>query len=202
MDQEGRIPKERKKSLAVNSFFVFFFFKQGYTDELLLALKLKGESMESQLVSAVHVPHCRDNSVNSASDTMWMTCCVCSIPLQGQLSKFCISLLDTMWMTWESSATQNHSNVMNSYWSTLTLAQNTVLTRHMYSSQEQPDSLRRLSTVLAAQRLSGEISLYTSFILYFTLSHFSISVPPQPPTSNWHKISWINCLFFLFLCCT
>ena len=24
----------------------------------------------------------------------------------------------------------------------------------------------------------------------------------QPPTSNWHKISWINCLFFLFLCCT
>ena len=70
MDQEGRIPKERKKSLAVNSFFVFFFFKQGYTDELLLALKLKGESMESQLVSAVHVPHCRDSSVNSASDTM------------------------------------------------------------------------------------------------------------------------------------
>ena len=27
----------------------------------------------------------------------------------------------------------------------------------------------------------------------------------QPPTSNWHKISWINCVFFslsLFLCCT
>ena len=144
---------------------------------------------EWHAVSAVS--HCGESSDNSASDTMQMTCCVCSIPLQGQLSKFCISLLDTMWMTWESSATQNHSNVMNSYWSTLTLAQNTVLTRHMYSSQEQPDSLRRLSTVSAAQRLSGEISLYTSFILYFSLSHFSISVPPQPPTSNWHKISWI-----------